>query len=110
MKKNRASITILLFAISAIIIVLSCSKDNDENCSKEGEIIDYNGNECMCCPGWTIKAGQDTIKVLNLPEENQVRDIMEAKGFPIPVKLDYENTTGSCEDIYKRVTCLTIKN
>ena len=55
------------------------------NCSKDGEIIDYNGTECGCCPGWIIKVGQDTIKVLNLPLENQVRVMFETKGFPISI-------------------------
>jgi len=64
----------------------------------------------MCCPGWIIKVGQDTIKVLNLPIESQVRSIVESKGFPILVKLDYENIIGTCEDFYKKTTCMaTIK-
>ncbi|NLN94873.1 MAG: hypothetical protein GX128_01710 [Bacteroidales bacterium] len=84
--------------------------DLDLNCSKTGEIIDYNGTECMCCPGWIIKTGKDTIKVLNLPIKSQVRNIVETSGFPIPVKLDYENISGTCKDFYKKVTCIKINN
>lgn len=91
--------------------IMTCVEfDLGLNCSKEGEIIDYNGTECMCCPGWIIKVGQDTIKVLNLPIESQIRKIFETNGFPISIKLDYENITGSCEDFYKKITCMTIKN
>jgi hypothetical protein len=78
------------------------------NCSKTGEIIDYNGTECGCCPGWIIKIGNDTIKVLNLPIESQIREIFEDSGFPISIKLDYENITGSCEEFYKKVTCIQV--
>lgn len=91
--------------------IMTCVEfDLGMNCSKVGEIIDYNGTECGCCPGWIIKVGQDTIKVLNLPIESQVREISETKGFPISIKLDYENITGSCEDFYKKVTCMTLIN
>lgn len=78
------------------------------NCSKSGEIIDYNGTECGCCPGWIIKTGNDTIKVLNLPIESQVRERFENHGFPINIKLDYDDISGSCEKFYKKVTCIQI--
>jgi hypothetical protein len=78
------------------------------NCSKTGEIIDYDETECDCCPGWIIKTGNDTIKVLNLTIESQVRDIVETSGFPIHIKLDYEDISGSCEEFYKKLTCFQI--
>ncbi len=91
--------------------IMTCIEfDLELNCSRDGQIIDYNSTECMCCPGWIIKVGQDTIKVLNLPVESHVRDLAETKGFPISVKFDYENITGSCADYYKKITCMTIKN
>ena len=92
------------------LLINSCTKDT--NCTKAGEIIDYNGTECMCCPGWIIHIGNDTIKVLNLPIsiEDQVRDIMTESGFPISVTFNFKNTTGSCKDFYKEITCMEIKN
>ena len=80
----------------------------DLNCSKNGEIIDYNSTECGCCPGWIIKTGNDTIKVLNLQNESQIRERFETYGFPINIKLDYEDISGSCENFYKKVTCIQI--
>ncbi len=89
--------------------IMTCIEfDLNLNCSQSGVIIDYNGTECGCCPGWIIKTGNDTIKVLNLPIESQVRDILETSGFPINIKLDYENISGSCEDFYKKVTCIQL--
>ena len=81
--------------------------DNEE-CSITGQIVDYDGTECLCCPGWIIKTGNDTIKVLNLPIETQIRNIVETSGFPVAVKLDYKNSTGTCAEYYKEVTCIAI--
>ena len=91
--------------------IMTCIEFNmNSNCSKTGEIIGYNSTECLCCPGWIIKTEQDTIKVFNLPIESQVRNIVEVSGFPISVKLDYENISGTCEDFYKKITCIIIDN
>ena len=88
---------------------ITCIEFNlDMNCLKSGQIIDYNGTECMCCPGWIIKIGQDTIKVLNLPIESQVREIVETSGFPISIELDYEDISGTCEEFYKQITCIKL--
>ena len=88
---------IILFLIIGILIFHSCSMDNEE-CSITGQIVDYDGIECLCCPGWIIKTGNDTIKVLNLPIETQIRNIVETSGFPVVVKLDYKNSTGTCAE------------
>lgn len=100
---------IIVVQIIGILVFHSCSVDNEE-CSKTGEIIDYDGSECLCCPGWIVKTGQDTIKVLNLPGETQIRNIVETSGFPIKVKLNYENILGTCEGQYKKVTCFVVIN
>lgn len=87
-------------------IVFSINTD----CPKSGEIIGYNGTECACCPGWIIKTGNDTIKVMNFPIESQIIEIANEEGFPIPIKFDYENITGPCEDFYKKITCAALIN
>ncbi len=99
----------LIFPIIIFLIIYSCSTEN-EICSRTGQIIDYNSTECLCCPGWIIITGQDTIKVSNLPIESQIWDIIKTSGFPIPVKLDYENSSGICADFYKKVTCIEIND
>ena len=91
--------------------LMTCIKlDIDMNCTKSGEIINYNSTECSCCPGWIIKTGIDTIKILKLPIESQVWDLVEESGFPISIKLDYEDNPGFCEDSYKKLTCIELSN
>ncbi len=108
--KNIKIFALLFTMILTGLPIDSCNKDT--GCTKAGEIINYNGNECMCCPGWIIQIGNDTIKALNLPIsiENQVRDITIKSGFPISVTLNFKNTMGSCKDFYKEITCMEIEN
>jgi len=80
----------------------------DQTCPKTGEIIGYDYTECLCCPGWIIKVGDDTIKVPLLPVESQVRSVVENSGFPVSVQLDYVDETGFCNDFYKRITCFKL--
>lgn len=42
-----------------LVLFLSCEKSKP---LVEAEIIDFSLNKCMCCPGWVIKTGNDTIK------------------------------------------------
>lgn len=42
-------------------LMSSCKKDNSLNKSN-AEIIGFNPDKCMCCWGWSIKIGNDTIK------------------------------------------------
>jgi len=47
-----------------VLLICSCiSCDRKENSIKSNaEIISFNSEKCMCCWGWTIKYGNDTIK------------------------------------------------
>lgn len=97
-------------ACSDVYKIMTCIDISmDTDCSKSGEIIEYDWTECLCCPGWIIKTGEDTIKVLKLPNESQVRAIAETSGFPIAIDLDYFNDTGYCADSYKKITCIRLK-
>lgn len=40
---------------------VSCHK-SDQPSASNAEIIGFNPEKCMCCWGWTIKIGDDTIK------------------------------------------------
>lgn len=77
-------------------------------CSKIGQIINYNSTKCYCCPGWIIAAENDTIKILNLPIESEVWSIVNTVEFPISIKFDYVDFNDYCENIYKKVTCIEI--
>lgn len=90
-------------------IVFSCTKiGNDEKDYKRGRIISYVYIECMCCPGWVINTGNDTIKAQILPNEEKIWEIVEKEGYPVNIEFDYENFEGICSDRYKKVTFLKI--
>ena len=89
--------------------VMTCiDYDIDMSCTKSGEIIDYISIECMCCPGWIIKVGCDTIKVPRLPIESNVREIVQNSGFPIHVRIDYEDLDDNCAENYKKLLCIEL--
>lgn len=95
---------------SAAYKIMTCIEISmDTDCSKSGEIIDYNWTECLCCPGWLIRTGEDTIKVFSLPIESKVKEMAETSGFPIAIDLDYEEVEGFCEEVYKKITCIALK-
>ncbi len=77
-------------------------------CSREGQIIDYRSEECLCCPGWIIATETDTIRVKQLPNDYYVRTLFD--GSPISIQFDFEDTQGPCEQSYKEVTCIEIIN
>jgi len=78
------------------------------NCSQSGLIIEYDYTECLCCPGWLIKTGNDTIKTATLSNETILWDVVETKGFPIEIMFDYKEKQGACKDFYIEVTCITL--
>jgi len=85
------------------------SFDYPSNCGQDGEIIGYISEECLCCPGWVIKIGSDTIKIEDLPEVSKIEKIVNTKGYPIKIKLDYDNIDDYCLGQYKNLTCFELK-
>jgi hypothetical protein len=79
-----------------------------KQCEMQGEIINYNSTECACCPGWVIKTITDTIKVLSIPLETKVKEIVGSSGYPVKIKFTYEDVIGFCESSYKQITCMEI--
>jgi hypothetical protein len=52
---------LVLLSLLLIGIGISCEKD-EIPLKANAEIIRFNSELCMCCWGWTIKMGNDTIK------------------------------------------------
>ena len=48
---------------SLLLVTLVCCKSNAsrDNLTK-AEVLSFNAEDCMCCWGWTLKVGNDTIK------------------------------------------------
>ncbi len=100
----------IIFSLLIINLIMdSCSKNEEPgNCNKTGEIIFYEYKECLCCPGWVIKTGNDTIKTELLPNQDIVMNEIEKNGFPVYISLEYKDTIGICSLKYKKITCLEI--
>ena len=91
--------------------IMTCMELLEHNeCTEEGLIINYRSQKCLCCPGWVIVTGIDTIKVETLPNEGYFRDIIESNGFPVAIKFNYEETHGTCSEFYERITCIEINH
>jgi len=67
MSINPKSMKILRNCIILAFILLSCEKN--VNLTREGkaEIIRFNAEKCMCCWGWDVKIGNDTVKIDSVP-------------------------------------------
>ena len=65
-----------LLLVTALMISSACSTDNDE-CTSAGQIVGYDSRECLCCPGWIIKTGGDSIKVYTSTVEAHISDIWD---------------------------------
>jgi hypothetical protein len=52
---------LILFVLFAIGLIPS---NNNNSCQvkSNAEIISFDARKCMCCWGWVIKMGKDTIK------------------------------------------------
>ncbi|MBK7095441.1 MAG: hypothetical protein IPH57_10480 [Saprospiraceae bacterium] len=105
--KNSANI-ILTFLVAYLFVGSCCCNVEESICSKSGEIIFYEYKECLCCPGWVIKTGEDTIKTELLPNQDIVLDEIEKNGYPVLIEFEYIDTTGICNMQYKKITCLEI--
>ena len=108
MKKNTIIIVLLGLLITGISIFNSCSKEQDKetHCRVSGYIFDRSFEKCGCCPGWLVKTGNDTLKFLELPENDVLTDLINFYGYPIPVRFSYKDDSGYCSNVYKIITCI----
>lgn len=83
------------FALLMISLFISCEK-NENSFKGNAEIIGFNSTKCMCCWGWIIKCGNDTIK-----SDDIIID--EIIGFeinePIPVYIELGEIEIACSKI-----------
>lgn len=84
------------------LLPLSCAYfGQDDSCSEcpdgleTASIIAQDFRRCVCCGGWFITVGPDTLRTLVLPAEFE---IAPDPALPIDVCLSYHALTGTCED------------
>jgi hypothetical protein len=51
-----------LFKTLAFILIMQMTSCSDENELTEARVVGFSANKCMCCWGWTIAIGSDTIR------------------------------------------------
>ena len=88
---NKIAVIGLVFLVG---LISSCNKD-DNSFKENAEVIDFNSDKCMCCWGWTIIIGSDTIKSDNIV-------IGETVGYeiknPIKVYIELGQIEETCSD------------
>lgn len=100
---------IRLYKFSIILLlIVGCGKAA-QKCKFQGQIVGYDGTECMCCPGWIIKANEDSIKILSLPNETELWEIARSKGYPIDIEIEYQSYQGDCDHSYKELLCFELR-
>ena len=73
----------------------------------EAEVIAFNANKCMCCWGWDIKAGKDTIRT----ESIIVGDIVGYQiTSPIKVYIEPGEKNATCSSFVENRIFYEIKN
>ena len=83
----------------------ACQKETaglDQPCEREGLILAADYRKCMCCSGWFIKVGGDTLRTMVLPEafisENagSLLNMPNPNQINLPVTLTFRPDTSLC--------------
>lgn len=85
-----------------IIFILSfqaCNETGGSSCgctykTGEGLILGIDARKCMCCGGWWIEIGKDTLRIMEMPQNFQ--DDLADKELPVPVLLKWKQETEGC--------------
>jgi hypothetical protein len=93
----------ILTAFLLMIMLLSCEK-NDNKTKANAEIIKFYAEKCMCCWGWDVKIGSDTIRIDDVIVGEIIGYAIEK---PIPVYIELGDKEETCSsypmnmDFYK---------
>ena len=106
--KRRTNILISFLSILSVIFANSASiaQTQFESQKKSGEIIYFDANKCVCCWGWVIKIGNDTIKTRHLPNQ-EIKPVFI--NTPIKVNIELGSKMTSCKNYYYVKYCELIK-
>jgi hypothetical protein len=89
---------ILMNCIIVAFILLSCEKHVKPDIEGNGEILRFNPEKCMCCWGWDLKIGNDTLKIDSIPYNLQ--SPYEITN-PIPVYVELGPRILDCSNLNK---------
>ena len=101
---------ILISFLSTLFVIFAnnttIAQTQYESQKKSGEIIYFEANKCVCCWGWVIKIGNDTIKTRHLPNPEIKPGIINT---PIKVIIELGSKMTSCKNYYYVKYCELIK-
>lgn len=84
----------IICTLLASCIFFSC--ENEELSLKgDAEIIGFNAEKCMCCWGWIIKIGNDTIKSEDIIISNVIGIEPD---YPVKVYIELGEISQKCSD------------
>jgi hypothetical protein len=92
----------LLSILMPMLLLLSCTEDKSNDAetmiaATRAEEIGFNPNKCMCCRGWIIRIGNDTIKTTDI----RVQEIAGLNiTLPVPVIIEWGELDIQCPDFY----------
>jgi hypothetical protein len=95
----------LVYLTIILAMLTGCRKDHGYQNS--GTIIGADYRKCMCCGGWFIKIGNDTLRFQNLPEGSNI-NLTDVK-YPIDVYLDWNYPDPQCMPDQITVTRMELK-
>jgi hypothetical protein len=86
----------ILTALILVIFLSSCKKNDNNKTKANAEIIGFNSEKCMCCWGWNVKMGNDTIKIDRIPSDIQIGYEISK---PIPVYIELGSKKYDCSSL-----------
>jgi hypothetical protein len=93
----------VLTSFILMIMLSSCDK-NDNKTKGNAEVIKFHAEKCMCCWGWDVKIGSDTIRIDDSIVGETIGYAIEK---PIPVYIELGDKEETCSsylldmDFYK---------
>jgi len=99
---------IIPITLALCLLTLCCKKEKEMVCAEgliEATIIGQDFRRCLCCSGWFIEIGQDTVRTFTLPSDFKFEP---DKDLPIEVCLSYEDETGECKDFEELIVVTQI--
>lgn len=95
---------ILPLLLLAALLLPACCDDDNYACSDTGTILGEDPRDCLCCGGWFIEIGDDTLRAQTLPEE--FLQTLNSSDYPLPVRLDWEPDATPCLGDEIEVSCM----
>ena len=101
----------LLSATAVPLLTACCDDDEDEcvpcYCSEKGIVLGEDPRDCVCCGGWFIEIGGDTLRAMTLPQEF-IQNNLPGE-YPIPVYLEWTPDETPCLGDEIEVECIRLR-